>query len=435
MSEGQKLYDKAKKLIPGGTQLLSKRPEMHLPDFWPNYFEKSKGINIWDIDGNEYVDMCYMGIGTNVLGYCDEDIDNVVHDIIRKGNTTTLNSPEEVTLAKLLIDLHPWADMARFTKTGGEAMQVAIRIARAKTKKSKILFCGYHGWHDWYLAANLEQKGALDGHWLPGLDPNGVPKELKGTSLPFKFNDVQGFKTLVNNNKDVGVIAFEIVRDQHPTKEWLQAIREAADENGIIVIIDEITSGFRLNVGGAHLLYDFIPDISVFGKGLSNGYPMAAIIGEESVMQAAQSAFITSTYWTDRIGPAASIACINKMKELNVPEHLIEVGDLVQKGWREASLKSKVDIKISGIAPLGHFGFNYDNALLLKTLYTQEMLKRGFLASTAFYASYAHSKELVKDYVKNIFEVFEIIANAIKNNSELELLEGSVCQSGFKRLT
>ena len=185
MGSGQKLWKRAKKVIPGGNMLLSKRPEMFLPDQWPAYYSKAEGCKVWDLDDNELIDMSIMGIGTNVLGYAHPEVDEAVIQAVRSSNMSTLNSPEEVYLAEKLIELHPWADMVRFARTGGEANAIAIRIARAASGRDKIAICGYHGWHDWYLATNLKDDHGLDNHLLPGLSPSGVPQDLKGTTLPF----------------------------------------------------------------------------------------------------------------------------------------------------------------------------------------------------------------------------------------------------------
>ena len=181
MRTGQKLYKKAKKLIPGGTMLLSKRPEMFLPENWPSYFSKAKGCKIWDLDGTELTDMCIMGIGTNTLGYGKKEVDKAAADTILQGNMSTLNCPEEVKLAEKLVEMNPWADMVRFARTGGEANAIAIRIARAASGKDNVAICGYHGWHDWYLSANHTENDILSGHLLDGLSTSGVPKNLKNS--------------------------------------------------------------------------------------------------------------------------------------------------------------------------------------------------------------------------------------------------------------
>lgn len=436
MNKSQELYLKAKKIIPGGTQLLSKRPEMFLPGLWPAYYSKAKGCRIWDLDGNEYVDMSYMGIGACILGYADSEVDKAVKSAVEKASMSTLNAPEEIELAELLLKLHPWAEMVRYARTGGEAMAIAVRIARAKTRRDIALFCGYHGWHDWYLCANLASDKALDGHLLPGLNPLGVPRQLKGSSYPFKYNDTKGFLKLINKHKNkVGVVVLESIRNYYPEEKFIQTIKSVTRELKIVLVVDEISSGFRLNVGGAHLLFNLQPDIAVFAKGMSNGFPMAAIIGKRNVMEIAQDTFISSTYWTERIGPVSALATIKKIQKQKVPEHLAKMGKAVQEGWKNLASKHGVKIEVSGIYPLGHFDFIYDKPLVLKTLFTQLMLDRGFLATTAFYASYAHKKEHIKKYLDAVDEVFELISKAIKEGKPEQYLKGPVCHSGFRRLT
>src|SRR6266849_4383334 len=201
-AKGQALYRRAKQLIPGGTQLVSKRAELYLPDQWPSYYASARGVEVTDLDGNTYIDMSMMGIGACVLGYADPEVDGAVKAAIDAGSASTLNAPEEVELAELLCELHPWADMVRFARAGGEAMMIAVRIARARTRRDKIAFSGYHGWGDWYLAANLADEDALDGQLMPGLDPAGVPRGLKGTALPFHYNRLDELKAIVDANRD-----------------------------------------------------------------------------------------------------------------------------------------------------------------------------------------------------------------------------------------
>lgn len=430
------LQIRAKKRIPGVTQLLSKRPEMFAPGQWPGYYSKASGVKVWDLDGNEYIDMSICGIGANVFGFADPDIDKAVIEAVKSGNSCSLNCPEEVELADLLCDIHPWASMVRYARTGGESMAVAVRIARAYTRREKIAFCGYHGWHDWYLAANLTEKENLKDHLLPGLDPSGVPHSLMGTAMPFHYNNIAELETLVRNNKnELAAIVMEPVRDQDPLPGFLERVRELSKESGAVLIFDEITAGMRLNSGGAHLLYKVNPDIAVFAKAISNGYPMAAIIGTEIVMQAAQNTFISSTYWTERIGPVAALATIRKHQRLNVSGHLIRVGRRIQEGWKAAAKKHGVNIHVSGIFPLSHFNFEYPNKQAIITLFTQMMLERGFLASGRFYASYAHQDCHVEAYLKEVDKIFKFIAEAINEGKVEQYLQGPVAHSGFSRLT
>lgn len=436
MGKGQVLYTKAKTLIPGGTQLLSKRPEMFLPDFWPAYYSKAQGCKVWDLDGKEYIDMCFMGIGSNILGYANPDINNAVKQAVDNSSMCTLNAPEEVELAEVLTELHPWADMVRYTKSGGEAIAVAIRIARASRGKDIVLFCGYHGWSDWYLAANLSEDSALDGHLLKGLSPSGVPRGLTGTSNPFNYNNLAEFYELIEKFEGrIAAVIMEPLRNNFPEDDFLKKIRETTKHQDIILIFDEITSGFRLNCGGAHMVLGIEPDMAVFAKAISNGHAMAAIIGKKDIMNAAQGTFISSTNWTERLGLVAAIQTISKYKELNLDKHLNHVGKLVQDGWKKSAEYCNLKIEVSGINPLGHFEFCHNNRMELKTLFTQEMLKRGYLASNAFYASYSHTEEIISKYIKDVGEVFSFIKTAMDDEGVQNSLLGPVCHSGFQRLT
>jgi len=435
IKKGIELWNRAKRIIPGGTQLLSKRSEMFLPEQWPSYYKKAKGVDIWDLDGNRFTDMSIMGVGTCILGYADDDVNTAVKKVIDDCSMSTLNSQEEVELAEMLVKLNKWGSMVRYARTGGEAMSVAVRIARAYSRKDKIAFCGYHGWHDWYISANLADNQNLDGHLLPGLEPSGVPRFLKGSAIPFNYNKIDELQSIVDKNEDIGTIVVEPIRHHEPRANFLEKVREIANEINAVLIFDEITSGWRMRVGGAYELYNVYPDIVVYGKGMSNGFPMAAIVGKEEVMQAAQSSFISSTYWTERIGPIASITTIKKMQDNDVPSHLCKIGNLISQGWRKLADFHDLKIDIMGIPPLTTFAFDYEEEQTLHTLFTQEMLNRGFLASKSVYVSYSHTEEHIEDYLENLDEVFKMIHDSIENKTVHDLLKGPVAHSGFKRLT
>jgi glutamate-1-semialdehyde 2,1-aminomutase len=428
------LWNKAKKLIPGGSQLLSKRAEMFLPEQWPAYFKRAKGIEVWDLDDNKYLDLAYMGLGACILGYADPDVNLAVKKAVDAGSVTTLNCPEEVELAELLLELHPWAGMVRYARTGGEAAAIAVRIARAYTGKDKVAFCGYHGWHDWYLASNLASKKNLDGHLLKGLEPSGVPRGLLGTAIPFEYNNIDQLEEIVKKNK-IGAIIMEPMRHQEPRNNFLKKIRKIADRINAVLIFDEISSGFRMNIGGTHLTHRVYPDIAVFGKAISNGYPMAAVIGRKKIMDAAQATFISSTHWTERIGPVATLATIRKLKKENVSGHIDKIGKIIAAGWQKLAKKHGLDLFIGGPSALVNFSFNYPNRQELVTLFTQEMLARGFLAKTTVYLSYAHTPALVKKYLQGVDQVFALIAKGIKEKSIAKMLKGPIAHTGFRRLT
>ena len=430
---GQKLWQKAKTVIPGGNMLLSKRAEMFLPEKWPAYFSKAKGCKVWDLDGNEYIDMSIMGIGTNILGYGHPEVDEAVMKTVQAGNMSTFNCPEEVYLAEKLIDMHPWADMVRFARSGGEANAIAIRIARAASGKDKVAICGYHGWHDWYLSANLGDEKNLDGHLLPGLDPAGVPRNLKGTVFPFSYNNFEELENLVNT-QDIGVIKMEVSRNTGPKNNFLQKVRELATDKGIVLVFDECTSGFRQTFGGLHKLYGVEPDMAMFGKALGNGYAITATIGRREVMEAAQSTFISSTFWTERIGPTAALKTLELMEQTKSWETITKTGEDIRERWQKLADKYELPIEHWGLPALTGFTFKSASALSYKTYITQEMLKKGYLAGNCVYVSTAHTQEIVNKFFEDLAPIFE----AIKlNSSQIQidaLLTGPVCHSGFKRL-
>jgi glutamate-1-semialdehyde 2,1-aminomutase len=435
-SKSLSLQEKAKQFIPGGTQLLSKRPDMFAPDVWPGYFSKAKGAEVWDLDGNKYLDMSISGIGANVLGYADPDVDGAVKAAIEKGSSSSLNCPEEVELAELLCRRHPWAGKARFTRSGGEAMAVAVRIARSFTGRDVVAFCGYHGWHDWYLAANLGTENALGEHLISGLDPNGVPKCLSGTALPFRYNRIAELARLIEaHGEKIGVIVMEPIRDQYPQEGFLEKIRHLADKIKAVLIVDEISAGFRMNSGGAHLMLGLEPDIAVFSKALGNGYPISAVIGKNHIMEAAQSTFISSTNWTERTGPVAAIACMLKHERVDAGSHLKKMWGIVRNGWSSSAERHGLDIDIGGILPLGHFNFNYPIAQSMKSLFVQMMLDRGFLASNLYYAMYAHKEHHCYEYLKAVDEVFKSLVKLNKEGKIEETMMGKPATTGFKRLT
>ncbi|MBI5061527.1 MAG: aminotransferase class III-fold pyridoxal phosphate-dependent enzyme [Candidatus Aenigmarchaeota archaeon] len=766
VKRGIELWKKAKKLIPGGNQLLSKRAEMFLPEQWPSFYTKAKGVEVWDLDNNKFIDMSIMGVGTCVLGYADDDVDNAVKRVIDSGSMSTLNSPEEVELAELLLGLHKWAKMVRYARTGGEAMSIAVRIARAHAGKDNVAFCyddkteiltkygfkkfkdldenevvatlnpltnqleyhqieakikyhycgkmlhfkgqrvdllvtpdhkiyrkfrlkrghrfgletasnsvskktmiqmtsacawkgmpqerfsiskilsqtrptkavcsfpmkdflgfmgwylsegccvakkrgayevhiaqdkknienseeiistiknlgflpyrnghhicfnskelvqylkqfgksrdkyipdwikelppnylfvfvramvkgdgtfekgrmrkfysistklidgmqelllklgysttvseykntgfsrgkiyhlkigtekvlgsrasekdydgyvycvtvpnhiilvrrngkivwsgncGYHGWHDWYLSANLADDKALDGHLLSGLEPAGVPRALKGTAIPFKYNDTESLQKIFEKNDDIAAIVMEPVRQQEPVPGFLKHVRKIADDNNAVLIFDEITSGWRMRLGGVYDMYNVRPDIVVYAKAMGNGFPIAAIVGND-VMDAAQKTFISSTCWTERVGPAAAIATINKLRDRNVPDHLIRIGKSITKGWLDSAKEHGLRIKTMGIPPLTAFAFDYENSQAVHTLFTQEMLERSYLASKQVYVSYSHTANCIEKYIESVNDMFAVIKKAIDNNNVEKQLKGPIAHKGFSRL-
>ncbi|PKO22928.1 MAG: class III aminotransferase [Chloroflexi bacterium HGW-Chloroflexi-1] len=432
----QALYQHARQRIPGGAQLLSKRPEMLAPNQWPAYFREARGCETWDLDGRRYYDFSSNGIGACLLGFRDPDVTRAVQRRINLGSMCTLNPPEEVELADLLCEIHPWAEQVRFARCGGEVGAVAVRIARATTDRSLIAICGYHGWHDWYLAANLGDDDALRGHLLPGLESLGVPGELRGTALTFSYNDREKYQAILDKHGDrLAAVIMEPCRSADPEPGFLEFVRDGAHKCGALLIFDEITIGWRLHLGGAHLRFGVCPDLAIFAKALGNGHPIAAVIGARQAMAGAHSSFISSTYWTESVGPVAALATVKKMREVDVPAHVARVGNQVQGFWQQAGVEYGLPVVThEGYPCLAHFRFDHQLANELRTLYTQLMLERGFLAGVSLYPTLAHTDDIITFYGAAIDEVFAEIARALAADDVVARLKGPVAHTGFQRL-
>jgi glutamate-1-semialdehyde aminotransferase len=408
---------------------------MFAPGVWPGYYEKAKGQEIWDLDGNHYFDFSIAGIGANVLGYSDDFVDQSVINRIQKGSSSSLNCPEEIELAELFQELHPWMEMFRYSRSGGEAVSIAVRIARANKKRDKIAFCGYHGWHDWYLSANIKDGSNLNSHLLPGLSPLGVPAALGGSAIPFHYNNLEELEQILRNHSgELAAIIMEPVGSYKPDDGFLSRVRELADFHDVLLIFDEISSGFRVNAGGIHSTYNVSPDIAIFSKAISNGYPMGVVAGKARVMESAQDTFISSTSWTEGIGPTAAIATITKFRDENVHDHLVKIGIMINEGWKASAEKAELEIKITGLPSLSKFSFEHPKDLLMKTYFTQEMLAVGFLASGRFYSMFSHTVEQAERYIWQTSRIFNEMSGLLSENKLESRLRGDIAHNGFKRL-
>jgi glutamate-1-semialdehyde 2,1-aminomutase len=429
---GQKVWKRAKNIIPNGSMLLSKNPDLFLPEKWPAYFSKTKGCKIWDLDNNVLDDISYMGVGTNILGYNYPDVEKKVIQTIKNGTMSTLNSIEEILLAEKLISMHPWADMARFTRSGGEANAVAIRIARAASGKEKVAICGYHGWHDWYLSSNLVNKSNLDNHLMPNVPIEGVPKNLKETVFPFEYNNYEQLEKIVKEN-DIGVIKMEVERNLKPKNNFLEKIRKLSKKKSIVLIFDECTSGFRKTFGGLHMHYNVKPDICIFGKALGNGYAINAIIGKRSVMEACKKSFISSTFWTERIGPTAALQTLKSMEKIKSWELITEIGNTITKNWKKISNLHGIKMNVSGLSASPNFLFKSEKHHHYKTLISQEMLKKKIMASNLVFCSIAHNEKVLNRYFDCLDDIFSTIKKCENQEEDInKILESKVCLSGIR---
>ena len=418
-----KIWLEAKKIIPGGNGLLSKRPERFSNFFWPTYFSKAKGIEIWDLNKKKFIDMSIMGIGTSTLGYKNNFVDAKVKFAIDKSVNTTLNSLEEYLLAKKILKYDKFANKVKFARAGGEAMSLAIRIARAKNKHSKIAFSGYHGWQDWYIAANLDDKKNLNNHLLKNLIPLGIPKELKKTILPFKFNDFEQINNITKKNK-LSAIVIECGRYRYLSKDFVNKINKLCKKKGICLIVDEITTGWREANGGLYKKLGIKPDIVVYGKSLGNGYAISAVVGKNSYMSFANKTFISSTAWTESIGFNAAIAVIDFFTKNKVSKHLIKIGNLVKDGWKKLAKENNIKLEVGDMQAIPSFQFMYGkNNEKIYTYFTDMMLKKNYLATNSVYLSYQHKERDIKKYLIEVDKVFKMINELTKNKKSLKKIK------------
>ncbi len=409
MNKNIKTWNKAKKIIPTGNNFLSKNPSRFKSNKWPIYFSKSKGCVVWDLNNKKYIDFSFMGVGTNILGYNNKKVDSQVISKVKKGNMTTLNCAEEVELASQLIKMHKWASGVKFARTGAEANAIAVRLSRAFNKKNKVLICGYHGWHDWYLSAKLNKKNYMDTHLFPNLKVDGVPNFFKGNTYSVKYNDLETLVKIVKKDKDISAIVMEVMRDVHPNKNYLKNIRKICNKYNICLIFDECTSGFRETYGGLHLKYKVNPDIVMFGKAIGNGYALTAILGKKKIMNSAKNSFISSTFWSERIGYVASLATLKEMKRIKSWKVITKKGKYIKKNLVSIAKKNGLDIRFSGLDSLikfrliGFKSFDYGKFI------TDKMLENGYLACQSIYVSVAHTNKAITKYLKCIDKIFKVL--------------------------
>jgi glutamate-1-semialdehyde 2,1-aminomutase len=437
VARSMELYRKALELIPGGTQLVSRRPTRYANGVSPVYAARARGARFWDVDGNEYIDWA-SGIGAIILGYCDPVVDEAVREQIGLGTTYSVNHELEIELAEELGRTIPCAQMVRYAKCGGEACAIAVRIARGVTGRDTVLFCGYHGWHDWYLAANLDADAHLSAHLFPGIEPTGVPKALAGTALPFPYGDLDALGQRLDDLKGrVAAVVMEPLRSELPPPGYLEGVRALCDRYGVLLVFDEVSCGFRLRLGGVQEYAGVTPDLAVFAKSISNGYPMAAVVGLRDVMEPSARMFISSTYWSDTIGLRAALTTICELRRREVPAQLDRLGTEIQARLNAAADETGAPVRCLGLSVHPGLRFEVDDPTLqakLATLYIQEMAKRGCHGYASFYLNAAQGPAELDQTADAAREVFALIRQGLDRGGIDRLLECDLTQDAFRRL-
>ncbi len=403
--------------IANGSGLLSKRADQFSPERWPENYLKAKGQVIWTDCERLFLDYSIGGIGATTLGYGRDYVDRRVIKTILNGSACSVNSSEEINATQKLMKAIPWIESARYTRSGGEATALAVRIARAKTEKTKILFSGYHGWHDWYLAAALTHK--LGNHLLEDLPIAGVPKELEGTAMPFDYGDFNGFDCYIREHgANIAAVILEPMRYSLPDVKFLQHVRAECSDNNIVLIFDEISSGFRFNNSAIHLDVGINPDLVVLSKAIGNGYPIAVVAGKNSIMTAVKDSFISSTTHTESIGFSAMSAVLDFYEANPVSQDLAERGKAIRDILIKVASSWGLEIKTSGMDQLWSWCFEGDPDLnrQLQTVVTESMLESSILFSNRFYATLGIDPDFYPLFESALEQSFKAVSTILSSH-------------------
>lgn len=417
------LLNRARQLVPGASQTLSKGPGMFVEGAYPVFLERGRGCQVWDVDGNEYVDFI-LGLAAITLGYDYPAVTEAVAAQLKQGSIFSLPHPLEVEVAAQLVECIPCAEMVRFLKTGSEANAAAVRIARAATGRDVVLVCGYHGWHDWYAVTTPRSRG--------------IPKEMGDLVAPFTFNDLGSLEAaLAQHRGRVAAVIMEPVLLDEPAAGFLAGVKAAAHRHGAVLIFDEIVSGFRWATGGAQEYFGVVPDLATFGKGMANGLPLAVVVGRAELMREFEDVFVSSTFGGDTLALAAARATIEEYRRRPVIEGLWRTGRRFQEGFRAIAARTGVPAQCLGypVHPKIVIGHEREDARrLLGSLFLQETAREGVLFHFAgFNVSFSHGEADVDRALDACGRALRVVADALGDGRIAERLEGKPYQEAFRR--
>lgn len=421
ITKSDEYYNRALGLIPSVTQTLAKGPGQWIKGVAPKYLIKGKGSHVWDVDGNEYIDYM-MGVGPLSLGYAYPKVDEAIKRQLEDGITFSMMHPLEVEVAEMLHEILPNAEAVRYSKTGADVTSAAVRLARAYTGKNKILCCGYHGWHDWYISITARNRG--------------IPYEVQSLTFTFNYNDIDSVKNSIDN--DVAAIILEPVVFQEPKDNFLQKLRDLCDEKNIVLIFDEMWTGFRMALGGAQEYFGITPDLATYSKAVANGMPIAILTGKRKIMDLAEDdIFFYTTFGGEALSLAAAKATIEELREKNVPQYLDKMGKKLKDGYNEIAQKLKMDYtKAIGYnwRSMVTFDEKAGDPLLQKSLMQQEMIKRGVLWQGFHNMSFSHSEADIDYTLSALEESLSTLKKAVEQNSLKQMLRGEPVQPVFRKV-
>jgi glutamate-1-semialdehyde aminotransferase len=424
IAESERWLARARDLSPAATQTLAKGPGQYVRGVAPVYADRGKGGRLWDIDGNEYVDW-QMGIGPLVLGYCNEAVDDAVREQLARGITFSLVHPLEVEVAEMVRDLVPNAEMVRFSKTGCDVTTAAVRLARAATGRSKVLCCGYHGWHDWYVATT-------DRH-------AGIPEVTRDLTFTFSYNDLASLERSLD--EDVACVILEPVVFEEPRADFLSEVRRLCHANGSLLVFDEMWTGFRIALGGAQERYDVAADIACFSKAIANGMPLSALTGRRDVMRLLErDVFFFTTFGGEALSLAAAKATMTELRARDVPRQLEKQGTKLRDGVRAIARDLGMDyVSCVGLPARTMVAFAAAgeaagaNPLEMKSLAQQELLRCGILWGGFHNVALAHSDADVEHTLASWRQVLPIVQRAVREGRVREALRGAPVEPVFRK--
>ena len=417
------LYERAVKIMTPVTQTLAKGPGQYVNGVAPKYVKRGKGARVWDVDDNEYLDY-NMGIGPLSLGYCYPKVDEAIIEQLKDGITFSLMHHLEVTLSELIHQIIPNAEEIRISKTGADVTSAAIRVARAFTGRKKVLCCGYHGWHDWYIGVTSRNSG--------------VPEEIKNLTATFEYNNIQSVKALLD--EDTACVILEPFIFEAPTNDFLKELKTLCSSNGTLLIFDEMWTGFRIAMGGAQEYFNVKPDLACYSKAFANGMPISLLTGRKDVMDLFnEDVFFFTTFGGEALSLAAAIATIEEMIEKNVPAYLAEKGKLLKDGYNKIceDLGIQHYTKCVGYDCRSMITFDPSagNPLELKSYVQQELIKRGILWSGFHNMCFSHTDEDINYTLKAYQEVLELLKTTLSENNITASLKGKPVEAVFRKLT
>ncbi|HEY6626152.1 MAG TPA: aminotransferase class III-fold pyridoxal phosphate-dependent enzyme [Ignavibacteriaceae bacterium] len=422
IQKSDELYKKALNLIPCTTQTLAKGPQQNVKGIAPKYLLKGKGSHVWDVDGNEYLDF-NMAIGPLSLGYAYDKVDDAIKKQLEDGITFSLMHPLEVEVAELLNQIIPNAESIRYSKVGADVTSAAIRVARAYTKREKVLCCGYHGWHDWYISVTDRNAG--------------IPKTVQDLTFTFSYNDIQSVIDSVD--EDTAAVILEPFVFEAPKDNFLHKLREVCDKNGTLLIFDEMWSGFRIALGGAQEYFGVNADLATFSKAVANGMPIAILSGKKEIMKVLEKdVFFFTTFGGEALSLAAAKATINELRDKNVPAYLAKQGKKLKDGYNQIA----EDLNMPYTKCIGYecrsimtFDASAGNPLEMKSLVQQEMIKRGILWGGFHNMSFSHTDEDVDYTLKAYRDVLPILKKAVDEKNVSGYLKGEPVEPVFRKVT